>query len=533
MSKVSLLALTLSLAATAATAASRDVGVDALFRQWDRKDTPGCALGVIQNGELLYSRAYGMANLEHDVPLSTRSVFRTGSLGKQFTAFAILLAEQQGKLSVDDDVRLYLPELPETERPITIRHLIHHTSGLRDYLTLMELAGFRDEDFYTEQDILDRLSRQENLNFEPGSEYLYSNTGYFLLSQILLRATGSTLAQFAARYLFEPLGMRDTHFHDDFRKIVPGRATGYRPRESEDGFEIDMTTLNMVGDGGVFTTVEDLVHWDRNFYSGEVGGAELARKRLETGRLDDGRVQTYAYGLTIGSHRGHRTVSHGGAFVGFRSAMIQFPDDRFSVYVLCNLATAQPTTLAEQVADIFLELEPEPEPAEVAVEAARFEPWTGVYFDESTGDLAEIVLKDGALYWQEAERKLSAVAPPRFRVASTELTFDPPQMRVERAGQRPFAYRRVETVTPDVAALARYVGLYHCRELDLVYRIELDDSNQLVLDGRSFRSPMTPVFHDGFRWEQGTLVFSRGVENKLRSFELSAGRARNFVFVRQ
>ncbi len=331
----------------------RQSRVDALFHDWIGPGSPGCAVGVIRDGGFLYRNAYGMASLEYDVPLSSRSVFRTGSVGKQFTAFAVLLAQQQGKLSVDDDIRKYLPELPVTPEVITISNLIHHTSGIRDYLMLMSLAGSRDEDFYTDEDVLARLSRQENLNFPPGTEYLYSNSGYFLLSQIILRATGEKLREFARKNIFEPLSMESTHFHDDFRMVVKDRAEGYRPKK-DGGFEIDRTTLNMVGDGGVYTTIDDLLRWDENFDAGTVGGSGLATKRLATGRLKDGTPETYAFGLRIGSHRGRRTASHGGSFVGYRAATLRFPDDRFSVYLLCNRSDAEPEALALQVADIFL-----------------------------------------------------------------------------------------------------------------------------------------------------------------------------------
>lgn len=512
---------------------ARVAAVDALFQEWDRSDSPGCALGVIEDAQLVLERSYGMANLEHGVALSSRSVFRTGSLGKQFTAFAVLVAEQQGKLSVKDDVREYLPELPVTETPITIEHLIHHTSGLRDYLTLMSLAGLRDEDFYTEQDILDRLSRQEHLNFPPGSEYLYSNTGYFLLSQILPRATGMSLAEFSERYLFAPLGMKNTHFHDDFRRIVEGRAQGYRPRASGEGFEIDQTTLNMVGDGGVFTTIEDLLDWDRNFYTGEVGGSELAARRLVTGRLSDGTEQTYAYGLGIGSHAGRRTVSHGGAFVGFRSAMIQFPDDRLSVYVLCNLSSISPMSLAEKVADVLLDVEAETEPE--AAPSAGLEPLAGIYFDDSTGGVVTVNLQDGVLHWAERDADLRPVAGESslFALGEARFRFSSGGLEVTSPGQRPFHYARVEAVEPDVKALVQYVGLYRCRELDVTYRLELDpDSTTLVLDTGAERFALTPLFWDGFRWELGSVVFSRNREGRLRSFELAAGRARDFIFER-
>jgi CubicO group peptidase (beta-lactamase class C family) len=300
-----------------------------------------------------------MANLEQGIALSPTSVFRIGSTSKQFTAAAMVLLEQEGKLSLEDEIQEHLPEIPSYERPVTIRHLLNHTSGVRDYLTLMAVAGKRDEDWYTDDDVLAMVARQQELNFLPGDEYLYSNSGYFLLSQIVQRVSGESLREYADRRIFEPLGMTHTHFHDNHREVVPDRAMGFAPVEPG-VYEISMTTLDMVGDGGVFTSVEELFRWDRNFYEPKVGGAGLLDAMHTRGILTSGDTLGYALGLGIGEYRGLKTVSHGGAFVGFRADIIRFPSERFTVVCLCNVSTANPTALAREVADIYLEDRLEP-----------------------------------------------------------------------------------------------------------------------------------------------------------------------------
>jgi len=246
--------------------------VDKLFSQWDRKDSPGCALGVIKNGEFIYRRGYGAANLEYEIPITSRSVFRIGSTSKQFTAMCIALLEEEGRLSLDDDIRRYLPEMPERKPCITIRHLLHHTSGIRDYLTLWQLSGSRSADFFVDGEVTALLARQRELNFIPGDEWLYSNSGYFLLSQIVKRITGKSMRAYAEEKIFNPLGMSHTHFHNDHNEIIKDRASGYIPEE-EGGFKISMTALEMIGDGGIFTSVDDLFYWDRNFTTTALGKA--------------------------------------------------------------------------------------------------------------------------------------------------------------------------------------------------------------------------------------------------------------------
>ncbi len=367
MLKPALVALVLTLSAALSPAqvvrVDRDA-IDALFDEWDRSDAPGCALGVILDGELVYARGYGLANLEHGIANSPSSVFRIASTSKQVTATCLGLLVLDGKLSLDDDVRAHLPELPDYGEPITLRHLVHHTSGLRDYLTLMSLSGRREQDWYSTEEALEVIFRQEATNFAPGADHLYSNTGYLLMGEIVRRVSGHTLREFASERVFKPLRMRHTQFVDDHTAVVPQLATGYA-QDGAGGFRVDMTTLDMVGDGGVHTSVEDWLLWDRNAYEHTLGGEALHALLRERAVLDDGRVLDYAFGLGLSRYRGLAVEGHGGAFVGYRADSWRFPEQNFSVICFANLASFDPTERCREVADLCLaELFSEPAPPE-------------------------------------------------------------------------------------------------------------------------------------------------------------------------
>jgi CubicO group peptidase (beta-lactamase class C family) len=326
--------------------------VDAIFSAWSTDTSPGCALGVYGDGRMIYSRGYGMADLERRVPITPHTVFDIGSTSKQFAAASIVLLAQDGKLSLDDDVRRHIPELPQYERPITIRHLLHHTSGLRDYIGLLTMGGHSIDGVTTPQDALDAIVRQKQLNFAPGDEHLYSNSGYFLLSVIVERVARQSLREFARQRIFEPLQMRRTHYLGSYNDVVPDRALAYTPVAG--GMRHDMSRWLQLGDGAVFTTVEDLLLWDNNFHDPKVGGTALLDALHQRGRLSNGDSISYALGLGHGHYRGARTVSHGGSWGVYRAELLRFPEQRFSVATLCNLGTINPTPLAQRVADVFL-----------------------------------------------------------------------------------------------------------------------------------------------------------------------------------
>jgi CubicO group peptidase (beta-lactamase class C family) len=329
--------------------------VDAIFAAWDKPDSPGIALGVIQDGKFIYKRGYGMADLEQGVAITSESTFYICSTSKQFTALSIALLEEQGKLSLDDDIRKYLPEMPQYERPVTIRHLVHHTSGIRDYLTLWNLAGRDFADSISEEEAIALIARQKALNFTPGEQHLYSNSGYFLLSVIVKRASGKSLREYADEQIFKPLAMANTHFHDDRTQIIRKRATGYNPKPGV-GFSIVKTSFDLVGDGGLYTNVEDLFKWDQNFYNNKLGkgGQALLDRVLTKGKLNDGKELAYAFGLFHEAYKGLKAITHGGAFIGFSTELIRFPEQKFSVIVLSNLGIVDAGGLARKVADVYL-----------------------------------------------------------------------------------------------------------------------------------------------------------------------------------
>lgn len=327
--------------------------VDQLFAEWDKPDSPGCALGIIKDGKMIYRHGYGTANLEHNIPISSETVFYIASTSKQFTAMSILLLADQGRISLDDDIRRYLPEFPKYSNLITIRHLIYHTSGIRDYLELMGLAGMNVSNIYTDEDIIELLTRQKELNFKPGDRFLYNNSGYFLLSMIVKRASSQSLREFAEENIFKPLGMENTHFHDDRTMIVRNRATGHLPKEGR-GFRIYTTNFDKTGSGGLMTTVENLFLWDQNFYKNKLCKSDAINQLLAPGTLNSGEQLDYACGLRIREYKGLSMISHEGGSLGFAAEMIRFPDQKFSVICLANLSNINTGRLAKDIAEIYL-----------------------------------------------------------------------------------------------------------------------------------------------------------------------------------
>ena len=327
--------------------------VDGVFARFSKPDAPGCAVGVYQNGAITYAKGYGSANIEYGVPITPRTPFISGSVAKQFTAAAIALLVEQGRLSLDDDVRKYIPELPDYGARITVGHLVHHTSGLRDFWALVSAAGMRYDDTYTVDDVLRLAARQKNLNFTPGTEYNYSNTGYVAMGVIVKRVTGKSLREFADEQIFRPLGMTSTHYHDDHTMPVPGRAAAYSP-VANGGWRIDIWNNDIVGQGGVITTIEDLQKWDENFYTGKVGGPGFLKRQLQQGRLANGTVLSYAFGLTVSEYRGLGMVEHSGSTGGYRTIITRFPSVHTSVVALCNVSDANATALSHSVADVVL-----------------------------------------------------------------------------------------------------------------------------------------------------------------------------------
>ena len=376
-----------------------------------------------------------MANLEYSIPNEPGTIYHIASISKQFTAFAIQLLAAEGKLSLDDDVRLVLPELHDFGSKITIRHLIHHTSGLRDQWNLLGMAGWRSGDVITEDDILNVVWRQRELNFEPGSEKYYCNTGYTLMSLIVKRVSGVSFRQFCEEQIFAPLGMIHTHFHDDHTEIVKGRAYSYS--QNQDGsFKHFPLQYGNVGATSLFTTVEDMALWDQNFVSPKVGDSALQMEMQKNGVLNDGTELDYASGLINGSHRGLQTLGHDGADAGFRSTYQRFPDNRFAVMIFANLSCFSPNLLAHQVAEVFLGDQMTPAeaskndsatvPTELEVVKYLLQDYTGDYYSPELGVMYTLSELDGklTLAFPKGVATLSPAKADEFECMIGKLTFE-------------------------------------------------------------------------------------------------------------
>jgi CubicO group peptidase (beta-lactamase class C family) len=433
---------------------------------------PGCAVAVYQNAKVVLAKGYGSANLEYGVPITPSTPFIVGSVSKQFTAAAIALLVEEKRIALADDVRKYVPELADYGTPITIDHLVHHTSGLRDWWELVGMAGLRYDDTYTVQDVLDMTARQRGLNFTPGERYVYSNTGYIVLGLVVQRVTGKSLREFAADRIFDPLMMTASHYQDDHTQPVRGRAYAYSPADGG-RYAINVWNNDLVGQGGVMTTVLDLAKWDGNFDSGAVGGPGFLRRQLELGKLNSGDPLTYAFGLQIGTYRGLDLVEHSGSTGGYRAVLTRFPKQRTSIAVLCNVSNAAPVTLAHRVADHLLrDSFTRPAPTASAATAAAGTNGGGP----------------------------AATAPA---VALTE------------------------------AAVGQFAGRFYSDELDALYEITVSGSTVTLKRPRATPESLTARDAVTLRGTVGTLRFTMGVDHRAERFVLDAGRVQNLVFVRR
>ena len=540
--------------AAAQLSPERAARVDSVFADLNRTDGPGCALGVVRDGQLAYAKGYGSSNLDYKRPITPETNFYMGSVSKQFVAAAVVLAARQGHLSLGDPVRKWLPDLPDYDgRTITLRHLIHHTSGLRDYLTLADLAAWNPDSFHDTEEYLDLVYRQQGLNFDPGAKYRYSNTNYLLLAQVIEEATGSTLREFANNQMFGPLGMRDTHFHDDRTHVIRNRAVGYA--SADRGFEmVHLWNWEEVGSGGLYSNIEDLARWDRNFDTETVGGDRFTDQMTERGRLANGDTLDYAFGLDIGTYRGQRTVEHGGALTGFRSYYLRFPEAGRSVIVLCNLESASPGARARSVADIVLanqltsreEERGDPEEGAPVAErsAEELKPHGGTY-RSSEGEYVRFRVEGGRLVVEGRGQRfpLRAVAADRFAMAAgldVEWAFQAegagPSERVvmHASSGDTTSYERVELATYTDRERTAFAGRYHSEELGVDYRIFAEGDALQLKQGDRDPKALRPGIDDEFRFGDGDgrIRFTRNGE-EVTGFEVDTGRARGIRFVRR
>lgn len=507
--------------------------VDAIFAEYDHTNSPGCAVAILKDGKIIYKRGYGMSNMEYNIAISPTSIFHIASISKQFTAAAIVRLSLEGKLSLNDDIRKYIPEVPDFGHPITFNNLIHHTSGIRDQWSLQRLAGWRPDDLITEKDVLDMLARQKALNFLPGEEYLYCNTGFTLAAIAVKRITGISLREYADSVFFKPLGMTNTHFHSDHAEITPNRTSAYS-KDDKGIWKISIPVFDNYGATSLFTTVEDLAKWDENFYTKKTGGEAFINLMQATGELNNKTPQTYAAGLVVSNYKGYKTVGHSGADAGYRSNMIRFPDEHFSVVILANLAGINPSLLSYKVADLFLKDKGIPKPT-FKTDNNIVKGWAGDYFEMSTQSLLKLSFKNEKL--SSGTTDFIATGNGTFNVpnSSSTLTFtgdsSTAQLELFTEGAGKSTYQKVTKMVLPAANLEEYKGIFYSAELDTKYEVFIKDSSLQVKRPRYDDVKVEPLLKDIFT---GNFIirFQRNKKDKIEGFYLSAGRVRNLYFER-
>jgi CubicO group peptidase (beta-lactamase class C family) len=516
--------------------------LDRVFSAWSAKDGPGCAAAASRDGTTIYEAGYGSANLEADVPITPASIFHAASVSKQFTATAVMLLVREGKLSLDADVRTYLPELPNYGHRITLRHLLNHTSGIRDQWDLLGLARGRfEENRITEGDVLDIVARQKALNFVPGTEYLYSNSGYTLAAIIVGRVAGTPLRQFADARIFKPLGMTRTHFHDDYTMIVKGRTSAY-VRRPDGQWRVSIPNFDTYGATSLFTTVGDLLKWQENFRHPVVGDAAMLREMQTSAVLANGDTTGYGLGLSMELQRGLRLVGHSGADAGYRAYTGRFPDQGLAVAVLCNAGPSNPAELAARMAAVYLKDSVPSTPAPVAATTkptvAELSRIAGLFVNPTTGNVTYVSVKGADLIVGRTDGPaLTPLGPRRFWLAPqrTEWTFAPngDATVVFRGSppRKPVTLVRREPARPSPAALAAYAGRYVSEELGATYSVSAADTALRFQTGVTEPFTALPAYGDTFLG-RAMVEFTRDSSNRITGLLMSTGRVRKIRFTR-
>jgi CubicO group peptidase (beta-lactamase class C family) len=515
--------------------------VDRIFAGWTSRATPGCAVGVARDGRAILERAYGMANLEYDAPNTAETIFEAGSVSKQFTATAVVLLALDGKLALDDPIRKYLPELPAVDQPITIRHMLHHISGLRDWGVVAAAAGWpRGSRAHTQAHVLDIMSRQHALNYPVGSEYLYSNSNYNLSAMIVERVSGMPFSEFTRKRIFEPLGMTSTSWRDDYTRVVKGRSTAYSS-SGAGPWRLDMPFENAHGNGGLLTTVDDLLKWNQNFVTSAVGGAALLNELQQRGRLTNGRDISYALGLVVDDYRGVPEISHTGATGGYRAFLARYPRQKLSVALLCNVGNANPGGLGHRIADVFLGNDAQPATQAganpVQLTNAQLERFAGVWRNERTHEPVKMELSDGALRSLRGrlsplnENTLLAPQSARWELVTSEAS--PARARLVSADGDTAFYARETAWNPTASQLQSYAGTYTSDDAEATFTLAVKDGKLVATSRPDRTAQLTPMYRDGFTTPDGNVVwFHRDARGRVVAASLGMGRVRDLWFER-
>ena len=534
MKRLILLAFPIALGAQ-----NQDLGAvaDRVFAQWNSTHTPGCAVGVGRNGTTLLARGYGMADLEAGTPISAQTILESGSVAKQFTASAVLLLVGEGKIRLDDDVRKYIPELPVYGRTITIRHLLSHTSGLREWSNLVADQGYpRGTRVTTQADLVDIIVRQKALNYPVGDFYSYTNSGFALLPTIVERVSGMPFAQFSTERIFRPLGLADTRWRDDYTRIVPRRAQAYSRRA--DGWHLEMPFENVHGPGGLLTTVNDWLKWNEALTSHAMGA--VSDSLLSQATLTSGRKIPYAMGMINGTYRGVTEWQHSGSTAGYSTFLARYPKQGVSVAVMCNAAGAAATLYARQMAEALItDFVPIATPDTTMADPNRLARLTGLYRDTRTSDISDLCIERGQLRIRGGA-PLRALRDGDFLMgAASRVHFNstadgaPTGARIAQpdGDTLTWTFAAATRWQPTEAQLAAYAGKWYQPEIDVTWTAKVE-KGALVMEQRpGTRVVLIPAYTDAFEGgAYGTFWFPRDKKGKITALHLGAGRVWDLVF---
>jgi CubicO group peptidase (beta-lactamase class C family) len=527
--------------------------IDSLFSQWAKTSSPGCAVGVVRNDSLIFSKGYGMANLEYSVPITPETIFHIASVSKQFTAYSILLLEKQQKLNLDDDIHKYLNWFPDLKEKITIRNLLNHTSGIRDQWELLATAGTRLDDVITQEQIIKILSKQQALNFKPGTDWSYSNSGFTLLAEIIKSVSGQTLRQFTDSAIFKLLGMKNTHFHDDYTEIVPNRSYSYVMAQ-KNHYANAVLSYSNVGPTSLFTNIDDMSKWIMNFYDPTVGDQKDIDELTQPVIVNGEKKRNYAKGIVADSIFGQKRFQHGGVDAGYQTFVSVFPELKMGFIVFSNLGNVNAQRKNEQLASLFIK-DTSPKRKDnashrdsalaILANTDSLRDYTGDYIADDATHFA-FVVKDRKLYGITPNGKYHLLIKSGNNVCElfTDTTM---YFRFSGAGTKLVVidqywpvgnhlhFEKYDTATKTDRQLIAYTGAYYCPELDCNYRIGLKDHRLFLGNAKYNDSPLTLYGDDhmvGDFWWMNHLHITRNAKNQITGFELNGSRVMHLKFVK-
>ena len=527
--------------------------IDSLFNSWTETNHPGGAVGIMQNGEVIYSKAFGLASIEYQVPNKTKTIFNSGSISKQFTAMGIVLLHEKGLLSVDDDIRTHLPDLPDFGKTITIRHMLHHTSGLRSLHAMLGLAGWRNDDSRTNEDLYRFMLNQKELNFAPGGEYLYCNTGYMLMVNIIEKVTKKKFPKWMKANIFDPLGMKNTYVEDRYDRIVPNNATSYYGAKND--FFRAVEFWGYVGSGNMHSTTSDLLKWLQNFSTPPPNWSSAFEMLLTIDPLNDGSENNYAFGVSINNINGYKKIQHGGAIGGFRAYASTYPEEQLSIAVMTNFSSSNPSQKENQILNILLKKKVDKKAKDdnskqnlntIQLSPEKLNQFEASYWN-TKDNYARIIYvrKDTLRYFRSAnnENALVPVSSNEFKMVGISETlivkFDLDEdghkrMSVRANNQSPSIFEYFEPSLNPKEFIKDYTGRFYSPELESTLVIDLKDGKLMGYHARHGDFPINMLKSDileipGF----AVIKFVREKNNKISGIRVSNGRAKNVWFEKQ